>query len=180
MSHRNLGRTGGRGPAVKQASGRQAGREMVLGRGLSSERKISECLLELINPFRQDVETEGRFKVLLGIGAMAWNASDLSRTEVQEWLQEMDARDLSSRDRWVVEELKDRIWALIERKKRLFPHDPRTILNYDAVQANGLFHITATSGIIGQQHPAGEAGSRNTADQEAQESDRWADPRCSV
>ena len=145
MSHRKLGRSGDKADAVLRALKQRNPRLVLRDAGPRSGRKISECLLELVEPHREDEETTHSLNLLLTLGMLAWNAGKLSEPEVQEMLDTVITKNLSPGNVEADRGLRAVAMALIERKRQLFPDDTRSILSYDMVKTKGSYHITAVA-----------------------------------
>lgn len=106
------------------------------------EVKMSEVLMELIQPEWNDCANEESMQKLLTLGIAAWNAALVPLAERTAFLDEIASafpRELRSDFRLVIE-------PLIRRKEQLFPHIRRPIISYDLTWLNsGDPHLTVMS-----------------------------------
>ncbi len=108
------------------------------------EVKMSEVLMELIQPEWNDCANEESMQKLLTLGIAAWNAALVPLAKRTAFLDEIASafpRELRSDFRLVIE-------PLIRRKEQLFPHIRRPIISYDLTWLNsGDPHLTVMSGL---------------------------------
>jgi hypothetical protein len=108
------------------------------------EIKMSDVLMELIQPEWNTCDTEETMHKLLTLGIAAWNAALLPLDERAAFLDEFATTfpaELRSTFRDVIE-------PLIRRKEELFPHIERPILSYDLTWLNPHNpHLTVVSGL---------------------------------
>lgn len=130
MAHRKSRRRLGR-------QGRKAGRGLrdFLGRGgfrrgpdfrlfPESQAKMSEVLMEFMEPYRDLARTDDDFEKLTGIAALAWNASILPDDEAKETLE---AERMYQSDA----DFRELIDAIMERKRKHFANNSRYIISYE-------------------------------------------------
>jgi hypothetical protein len=110
----------------------------------TDERKVSDALLELIQPFVRALapheRSQARLDQLVSLGALAWNAPLLpgGDTVLNESLASLG---LSEEDDQLAREL---LAALTERRRHLFPNDRRFIVGTVAtVPADGELRVSA-------------------------------------
>lgn len=103
--------------------------------------RLSERLVDLIAPYRQDGIPAERYELLIGAAATAWNLSLLSEAERPEALRQSLRRAQVSEGQGVVE----MIDTLLRRKEQLFPDDRRTIMSWEVSESDGQCHVTVAS-----------------------------------
>lgn len=103
--------------------------------------RLSERLVDLIAPYRDDNLTSRRYEMLIGAAATAWNLSLLSDTERHDALRQA-FRNAKVRD---VEAAAEVIVTLLRRKEQLFPDDRRTIVSWEVSESNGQCHVAVAS-----------------------------------
>jgi hypothetical protein len=105
----------------------------------SPRGKISEALKTLIAPLVDPEMTIHQYRAALGIGATAWNHAILDEPPTLEFMDSL--KDLGADERAYVLEA---IALLVPRKQRLFPHDDRMVVSWEATASrDGGFHIQA-------------------------------------
>jgi hypothetical protein len=103
--------------------------------------RLSERLVDLIAPYRQDGLTLQRHELLIGAAATAWNLSLLPVAERSDALREA----LSSAKIRDVEGTAEVIVALMRRKEQLFPDDRRTIVSWEVSESDDQCHVVVAS-----------------------------------
>ena len=103
--------------------------------------RLSERLVDLIAPYREEGSTPDRYEMLIGAAATAWNLSLLSEAERPEALRQ-SFRRAKVRD---VEGAAEVIVTLMRRKEQLFPDDHRTILSWEVSESGGQCHVSVAS-----------------------------------
>ena len=108
--------------------------------------KMSEVLMEYIEPFLEDTDTYEECSNLLEIAVMSWNMALVSEEERQELLKKLFPGDSSD-----LEEIEDEkevqrlIQKLIKRKLKFFAEEKRFVKDFKLTQNAGRFHISVAS-----------------------------------
>jgi hypothetical protein len=103
--------------------------------------RLSERLVDLIAPYREQGLTSQRYELLIGAAATAWNLSLLPEAERPEALRRA-FRNAKVTD---LEAAAEVIVTLMRRKEQLFPHDRRTILSWEVSELGNQFHVSVAS-----------------------------------
>lgn len=99
--------------------------------------KISDALIDLIEPYVDEVENDHEFAMLLDVATIAWNLSFFSRKVAQQEIERMLQENkviLGDTEREVKEtkeDLKNILGQMIARKKRHFSKYKRLIIDYE-------------------------------------------------
>ena len=103
--------------------------------------RLSERLVDLIAPYREDGLTSQGYEMLIGAAATAWNLSLLPAPEQPAALR-YAFRNANVRG---VEAAAEVIVGLMRRKEQLFPDDCRTILSWEVSESDGQYHVAVAS-----------------------------------
>jgi hypothetical protein len=121
----------------------------------TDERKVSDALLELIQPFVRSLapheRSQARLEQLVTFGALAWNATLLPGGDLFLG-QSLASLGLDEEGDQVAREL---VAALTERRQRLFPNDRRFIVDTVAtVAADGELTVSAAHAQLPRTLPS--------------------------
>ena len=108
-------------------------------------KKLSEVLIEYIEPFLEDTETSQDRSNLVDIAVMAWNLALVSKEERQELLKDLfsDSPDLEKIE---IQKAFQRLMnQLIKRKLKLFAKDKRFIKEFKFTENGGHIHIAVAT-----------------------------------
>lgn len=108
---------------------------------------MSEALETLIEPFMSLTENLIPLKLLVMLGIVAWNTT-ITGPEIRESLMASMRATLRQQEgeQIVGAEILDlMIDAMIERKKELYPHNQRLMLDFKLTEVGGGFHISVAS-----------------------------------
>jgi hypothetical protein len=107
----------------------------------SGQTKMSEVLLEFLEPYSRYSRTNEDLNKLLGIAVIAWNAALLPENERKEIIENaLKAAPLEIR-----QDMKAIVDEMIERKETHFAHNKRFIINYQVTMTKEGPHVTALS-----------------------------------
>ncbi len=106
----------------------------------SPRGKISAALKTLIEPLVDPGMTVEQYSTIIGIGANAWNHSLLDEPPL-EFIDSLKQLPEEERAYCLAA-----ISLLVERKRRLFPHDDRMVVSWDVtMMPDGGFHLQAAA-----------------------------------
>ena len=109
----------------------------------AGQRKMSEVILEFLEPYLGDWETEDQFKELVGLGVIAWNAALFPGDKRVEVLDEM-VESLPPEAR---SEMRALFTELIRRKDTRFASYKRVIFDYQVTMTSSGPHLTVLSSM---------------------------------
>lgn len=108
--------------------------------------KMSEALEELIEPLlawaEPEQQTLATVQKVLSLGALAWN---LSVMHVGADLENELIRVTQTAGGALAADMRAALMLLIDRKRSLFPHDDRIVVDAQAYENESGFQITAAS-----------------------------------
>ena len=108
--------------------------------------KMSEVLMEYIEPFLEGTETYQECSSLLEIAVMSWNMALVSEEERQELLKELFSKHPSDpEDIEAEKELQGLMKKLIKRKLKFFAEEKRFVTDFKLTENSGRFHISVAS-----------------------------------
>ena len=127
----------------RQERGSNAGSHPLLreSRRPKDDLRLSERLVDLIAPYREEGLTSRRYEMLIGAAATAWNLSLLPEAERPAALRRA-FRKAKVTD---VEAPAEVIVTLMRRKEQLFPHDHRTIVSWEVSESGDQCHVSVAS-----------------------------------
>jgi hypothetical protein len=107
----------------------------------SGETKMSEVLLEFIEPYSQYWKTTEELTKLLGVAAIAWNAALLPGSEWKEAIE--NAVKVAPPE--IRQDMKAIVEEMMQRKETHFSHNKRMIMNYQVTMTKEGPHVTVLS-----------------------------------
>jgi hypothetical protein len=108
--------------------------------------KMSEVLMEYIEPFLEGTETYEECSNLLEIAVMSWNMALVSEEKGQELLKKIFPGNSSDPEEIEDEKEVQRIVKkLIKRKLKFFAEEKRFITDFKLTENSGRFHISVAS-----------------------------------
>jgi len=103
--------------------------------------RLSERLVDLIAPYREDHLGLKGYQALIGTAVAAWNLALLPERERERAFREAVA-GAPARDRDAVAEI---LAALVRRKGQLFPGDGRPIVHWEVSESADQYHVSVAS-----------------------------------
>jgi len=110
----------------------------------SGETKMSEVLLEFIEPYSPYWKTKEELNKLLGVAVIAWNGALLPGNERKEIIE--NAVKVAPPE--IRQDMKAIIEEMIQRKETHFAHNKRMILNYQVTMTKEGPHVTVLSTFL--------------------------------
>ena len=105
---------------------------------------ISGALMEFVEPLRGETDSLADYQTLITIGALAWNLASLPEGEGDEMLGRA-MRESDFEDPVTVRAL---LHNLAQRKREIYPHDRRIILQYEVSKTPDGFHVQAAAAAL--------------------------------
>jgi len=110
----------------------------------SGETKMSEVLLEFVEPYSQYWKTKEELNKLLGVAVIAWNAALLPGNERKEIIE--NAVKVAPPE--IRQDMKAIVEEMIQRKETHFAHNKRMIMNYQVTMTKEGPHVTVLSTFL--------------------------------
>ena len=106
------------------------------------EEKISEVLMEFIEPYIKSLKTDEEHKKLITLAIVAWNTALLPEEEQQEMVDEALSKAVPPDTRTPLKRIMNQ---LIERKKKYFSDNKRFILGYELSRSGESLSLSVAS-----------------------------------
>lgn len=103
--------------------------------------KISACLIEVMEPYREECKSLEAYQRLVSLTSAAWNLSTFPPEEQQD-LWERALLTFPPEERLLMESILRRLAA---RKEELFPHDHRYVASTDVLDEGTHFRVIAAT-----------------------------------
>jgi hypothetical protein len=110
------------------------------------EVKMSEVLTDFVEHFAPSTRTGNDYRMLLQLGALAWNASFLSGDQQEQMISDLLANGMPAATVQERLELKRMLHALIDRRQSEFAEHKRLIVGMDWKETSdgGYFSVAST------------------------------------
>jgi hypothetical protein len=108
------------------------------------ETKMSEVLLEFVEPYSRYWKTREDLNKLLGIAVIAWNAALMQGNERKEIIENA----LNALPPEIRQDIKGIVDEMIQRKDKHFANNKRFIMNYQVTMTRKGPYVTALSTLI--------------------------------
>lgn len=105
-------------------------------------RKMSEVLLEYIQPFLENTETSKERSHLVDTAVMAWNLTLISEEKREELIMELFSGAKGTEQQKGFERL---IQRLIKRKLKFFAEEKRFVTDFKLTEHAGGIHLSVAS-----------------------------------
>ena len=112
---------------------------------VAGEEKISEAIIEFIEPYRASARNPGAYESLIAVGILAWNAALLPASERLKLLSDSIDAVFSPKNQEIREGLQDLLNLLIRRKEQFFAENRRYILRYHLSKTSEGYHLSVVS-----------------------------------
>lgn len=108
---------------------------------------MADVLSAFIEPYRAYAKTTEAYRRLLLLGILAWNASLLPTHDQEAMITEVLAAGIPVGDQALLNEGREIIYELIERKQRYFAQYTRTIITFDLTETKEGYHLSVASTV---------------------------------
>ena len=129
----------------KKFSKESIGKEIQVVPETSAAQKMSEVLLDFIEPYREYVDTKAACQRLIGMAVMAWNTSLVPESEQPEMIDKFVNEVVPDDDEELKKQAKQILEELIARKKRYFCENRRIIMDFTLIQKGEKYHLSVIS-----------------------------------
>ncbi len=134
-----------RRPLMKQLRSRDLPRGLKGVSQHNAREKMSEVVLEFVEPYRQLAIDQHAFDRLIAIAILAWNAAFLDETDRRDLIDQAVETAIPDDDEQARAGVRQIMNDLIERKKRHFAGCKRVILHYQLSETQDGFHLSVAS-----------------------------------
>jgi hypothetical protein len=107
----------------------------------SSEVKMSEVIMDFVEPYRDYAHTYEEFNELIALAVVTWNAALLPEDEGEKMVDRLTGVFSPSE----AEDFKEIVETLMERKRRYFSDNKRLILDYHVSDSGEDFYLSVAS-----------------------------------
>ena len=113
----------------------------------SGAERMSEVLLEFVEPYLEFADTEEAHQTLLMMAIMAWNASLYSDGEGQDMIDRVLQKATSAAPEELRTDLREIMSALIARRRRDFSEYTRAIVDFELTDTGKGYRLLVASTI---------------------------------
>jgi hypothetical protein len=127
--------------------------EPLRGRPQPSGEKLSAVILDFARPLTENVDDD-HFKVAITLAILCWNVALLPEDEQERELRVATSKMAKGQPAWWVRDLGGWTQLLVDRKKKLFGHDRRMVVNHTITDEGDGFHLYVASMYVPDSPPA--------------------------
>jgi hypothetical protein len=110
-----------------------------------SAEKMSEVLIDFVNPYIDSIETDEQRKTLYNTAMLAWNLSFVALGQQSLMLEKAIAQICTPGNPSIQTELKERINQMITRKLKHFADNQRRIMEIQISDYGEQYHLSVAS-----------------------------------
>ena len=114
--------------------------------------KMSEALEKLVEPYAYEVDSEEEYKNLISLGALAWNMTVMPPESHKELVIGMIT--MLGEEPEDLQFVMEKMYALMQRKKKLFPNEDRLIVDFFLEEVGTQRHLKVVSHIVPKKEDA--------------------------
>ena len=118
----------------------------------SGEVKMSEVLIDFIEPYLEFADTKEDYRKLVILGITAWNTSLLPKEEQQDMVDSIFnqfSKEMPIVTKGQRRKLEEIVNTLIVRKKAYFSEYTRAIISYDLTDTGDGYYLSVASTLEG-------------------------------
>ncbi|MDI6448238.1 hypothetical protein [Anaerobaca lacustris] len=121
--------------------------EPLRGPSRPSGEKLSAVILEFAQPLTENIDDD-QFETAITLAILCWNIALLPESEQERELQLVTDNMAKDKPAWWVRDLEGWTRRLVDRKRNLFGHDHRMVVNYTITDGGDDFHLYVVSAHI--------------------------------
>lgn len=106
--------------------------------------KLSAVIMDFARPLTESVEDD-QFETAITLAILCWNVALLPEDEQERKLGVLKTKLAEDKPAWWIRDLEGWTRRLVDRKKRLFGHDRRMVVNYTITDEGDDFHLYVVS-----------------------------------
>lgn len=115
--------------------------------------KLSAVILEFAHPLTENIDDD-QFETAITVAILCWNIALLPEDEQERELGLLRTRMAKDMPAWWVHDLKAWTQRLVDRKRKLFGHDRRMVVNYTFTDQGDDLHLYVASTYVPDSPPA--------------------------
>lgn len=109
--------------------------------------KLSAVILDFARPLTENVEDD-QFKTAITLAILCWNVALLPEDDQGREIGLLKTKMAKDMPAWWVRDLEGWTRRLVDRKKKLFGHDRRMVMNYTITDEGDDFHLYVVSARV--------------------------------
>ena len=115
--------------------------------------KLSAVILEFARPLTENVDDD-QFSTAITLAILCWNVALLPDDDQERELSLLRTKMAKDKPAWWVRDLEGWTRQLVDRKKKLFGHDRRMVVNYTITNEGDDLHLYVVSTYVPDSPPA--------------------------
>jgi hypothetical protein len=115
--------------------------------------KLSAVILDFARPLTENVD-DGHFDIAITLAVLCWNVALLPEDKQEQELRLIASTMAKDKPSGFADEMMSWTRWLLDRKKKLFGHDRRMVVNYTLENKGDEFHLYVASAPV-PDSPAG-------------------------
>jgi len=121
--------------------------EPLRGPSRPSGEKLSAVILEFARPLTENI-ADDQFETAITLVILCWNIALLPESKRERELQLVIDSMAKDKPAWWVRDLEGWVRRLVDRKRNLFGHDHRMVVNYTITDEGDGFHLYVVSAHV--------------------------------